>query len=66
VKLSQVPPGARTTFYEGWSAQPVADAILECRGRVEPDRLRDAAKPARSRGLLTTAEWRRVTRGLRS
>ena len=58
--------GVRTTFYEGLEAQPVADAILECQGRIETERLIDAAKQARKDGLLTTSEWRRVMKGLRS
>jgi len=36
----------RTTVYEGLETQPVVDAILECRGRVEVERLLDAAKQA--------------------
>lgn len=56
----------RITSYEGLAVQPVADAILECRGRIETWRLMDAAKQARKEGLLTTTEWRRVRKGLRS
>lgn len=66
VKLTQVRDEVRTTFYDGLAAQPVADAILECRGRIETDRLLDAAKQARGEGLLTTTEWQRVRKGLRS
>lgn len=66
IELTQVKEGVRTTFYEGLEAQPVADAILECRGRIETERLRDAAKQARREGLLTTTEWQRVRKGLRS
>lgn len=66
VELTQVKGEVRTTFYEGLAAQPVADAILECRGRIEGERLVDAAKQARSEGLLTTAEWQQVRKGLRS
>lgn len=66
VKLTQVRDEVRTTFYDGLAAQPVADAILECRGRIETDRLLDAAKQARREGLLTTTEWQRVRKGLRS
>lgn len=54
----------RTVFHEGLAAQPVADAILECRGRIENTRLLGAAKQARAEGLLTTAEWKRVQKGL--
>jgi predicted transcriptional regulator of viral defense system len=65
IELVQVKAGARTTLYEGLASQPVADALLECRGRVEPARLIAGAKEARERGLLTTAEWTRVTKELR-
>ncbi len=66
VELTRVRDDARTTLYDGLAAQPVADAILECRGRIETARLVDAAGQARGDGLLTTTEWRRVTKGLRS
>lgn len=65
VELTRVKDDERTTFYEGLEAQPVADAILECRGRIETERLLDAAKQARKEGLLTTTEWQRVRKGLR-
>lgn len=55
-----------TTRYEGLESQTVADAILECRGRIETARLMDAAKQARKEGLWTTTEWQRVRNGLRS
>ncbi|GAB2505363.1 hypothetical protein CATRI_04100 [Corynebacterium atrinae] len=66
MELTQKKEQERTTFYEGLRAQPVADAILDCRGRIEAERLLDAAKQARGEGLLTTAEWQRVRNGLRS
>ncbi len=66
IELTRVKGDVLTTFYEGLTAQPVADALLECRGRVENERLRDAAKQARAEGLLTTAEWQRVKKGLQS
>ncbi|WP_191089670.1 hypothetical protein [Nesterenkonia ebinurensis] len=66
VELTQVIDEARMTVYEGLATQPVADAILECRGRIETERLLDAAKQARGEGLLTTTEWQRVRKGLRS
>lgn len=65
IELTQVPDGARITFYEGLASQPVADAILECGGRIETERLLDAGKQARQEGLLTTTEWRQVRKGLR-
>ncbi len=64
IELNQVKRGLRTVFYEGLEAQPVADAILECRGRMENGRLQEAAKQARAEGLLTTAEWKLVQKGL--
>lgn len=65
VELSQVKDQARTTSYEGLAAQPVADAILECRGRIEREQLMEAAARARTDGLLTTTEWQQVRNGLR-
>ena len=64
IELTQVQDGAPTTLYDGLAAQPVAQAILECRGRIERVRLLDAAKRARKEGLLTTSEWSRVKKGL--
>lgn len=66
VALTRVKGDVRTTTYEGLEAQPVADSHIECRGRIETERLSDAAKQARAAGLLTTAEWQRVRKGLRS
>lgn len=66
VELTQVRGGVRTTFYEGLASQPVADALLECRGRIETERLLDATKQARAEGLLTTTEWQRVRKGMRT
>lgn len=66
IELTHVKGDVRTTLYQGLEAQPVADAILECRGRIETERLLDAAKQARAKGLLTTAEWHLVRKGLRS
>ncbi len=65
-ELTQVKGDVRTTRYEGVEAQPVVDAILECRGRIVTERLLDAAKQARGEGLLTTAERQRVRQGRRS
>ncbi|MGY5765310.1 type IV toxin-antitoxin system AbiEi family antitoxin domain-containing protein [Brachybacterium sp. DNPG3] len=66
ISITQVDGDPRTTHYEGLAAQPVADALLECRGAIDADRLRAAAERARREGLLTTAEWQRVRRGLRA
>lgn len=64
--VSQVREDVATTSYEGLESQTVADALLESRGRIERERLFDAAKQARAEGLLTTTEWRRVNKGVRS
>ena len=58
--------GLPTTLYEALPAQPIADAILECRGRIETERLLEAARQARAEGLLTTTEWQRVWKELQS
>ena len=65
IELTRVPDGTPTTFYEGLASQPLAEAILECRGRIETGRLLDAARQARQDGLLTTGQWRQVRKGLR-
>ena len=64
VKLTQVPIGTKVTRYRGIRAQPVSEALLECRGRVPGAQLRDAAVKARAEGLLTTTEWNRVRKEL--
>ncbi|WP_145942846.1 type IV toxin-antitoxin system AbiEi family antitoxin domain-containing protein [Corynebacterium glyciniphilum] len=65
VEMTRVTNEERTTFYEGLRAQPVVDAILECRGRIGTERLLDAARQARGEGLLTTTEWQQVKKGVR-
>lgn len=64
VELMQRTDVVATTIYEGLESQTVAEAILDCRGRIETKRLQAAAKEARAGGLLTTTEWHRVTRGI--
>lgn len=66
VELTLVKGDVVTTLYEGLESQRVADAILECRGRIERSRLMDAAEEAREEGLMTTKEWQRVRKELRS
>ena len=66
IQLIPVKGDVQTTHYEGLESQTVADAILECRGRVETERLMEAAKQARKEGPLTTTEWQQVMNGLRS
>ena len=64
VKITKVPADARVTRYRGIRAQPVGDALLECRGRVPLTRLQDAAAKARTEGMLTTKEWNHVRKEL--
>lgn len=65
IELIRIKGGEHPTHYEGLAAQPVAEAILTCRGRIETERLLEATKHARAEGLLTTTEWRRVMKALR-
>ena len=65
IELTRVNGTPATTTYQGITAQPVADALVECRGQIETERLLDAARQARATGLLTTAEWDRVRKELR-
>lgn len=66
VELIQVRDDVPLTLYEGLASQSVAEALLECRGRIEAGNLLAAAKQARAEGLLTTAEWQRVRKELGS
>lgn len=66
VELVRVPATGNTTRYEGLASQTVAEAILACRGRIEIERLLEAAKSARAEGFLTMTEWRHVREALRS
>lgn len=65
IKHTRVTDDTPTTFYEGLHSQPVAEALLECRGRIETDRLVDAARQARKDGLLTATDAKRVLKGLK-
>lgn len=65
VRLAWVKNKVRTTLYQGLVCQPVADAIVECRERIEISRLLDAASQARAEGLLTTNEGKLVVQTLR-
>ncbi|MFT4287069.1 type IV toxin-antitoxin system AbiEi family antitoxin domain-containing protein [Nocardioides sp.] len=53
------------THYQGLRAMTVAEALLDCRGRIERSRLLEAARDARKEGLLTREEYTRVQRELR-
>lgn len=66
IELTLVTGDVTTTLYEGLRSQRVADAILECRGRIERSRLMKAAEDARQEGLMTTKEWQLVKKELRS
>jgi GNAT superfamily N-acetyltransferase len=52
------------TIYEGIPSTTVARALLDCRGRVMPERLRDGLRDARDRGLVSRREVEMVKRGL--
>lgn len=56
IRVEPAPPGVVPTLYEGISAEPVAEAIHSCQGRLMPDRLRGAAEEARRQGYLTEEE----------
>lgn len=66
IELTLVKDDVLTTHYEGLESQTLADAILECRGRIERSRLMDATEVARQEGLLTTKEWQRIRKELRA
>ena len=65
IELTQGRGDVCTTLYEGLASQSVADALLECRGSIEAERLLAAGKQARADGLITTADWQRVKKGIR-
>jgi predicted transcriptional regulator of viral defense system len=58
-------PQPELTYYQGLRAMTVADALLDCRGRIERSRLLEAARDARREGLLIGDEYARVRRELR-
>ena len=57
VELRRVPPGERTTLYEGIASQPVALAIPAAWPEVMAERLVRAADEALRRGLLLSDEY---------
>ncbi|CAN5296633.1 type IV toxin-antitoxin system AbiEi family antitoxin domain-containing protein [soil metagenome] len=57
-------PESELTTYEGIRSTTVARALLDCRGIVMRERLREATREAWLKGLLTPAERVRVRRGL--
>lgn len=62
--VDQDVPEEELTTYEGLRCTTVARALLDCRGLVMRERLRDGAREAWRKGLLTPAERARVRRGL--
>lgn len=65
IELVNVTGEKRVTLYEGLQSQPVADAILECRGSIESIRLEQATQQARAEGLLTSTEFLKVKKAIR-
>ena len=65
IELVNVANEKRVTLYEGLQSQPVADAILECRGSIESIRLEQAAQQAQAEGLLTSTEFLTVKKAIR-
>ena len=63
-----VPPPivAQPVFYEGIACQPVVEAIRVCRGRIMPERLSEAARAAREKGLLSFREAAALRREVRA
>lgn len=61
---AQVGAPPELSRYQGLLAMTVAEAILDCRGRIERSRLLDAAREARKEGLLTRNEYAKVHREL--
>lgn len=67
MEVSTAPRGETPNLahYEGLLAMRIADAILDCRGRIERSRLLGAACEARKEGLVTRVEYARLQRELR-
>lgn len=66
IELVRLPPATAAVEYDGVRCQPVADAILACRGRVRLENLLAATADARRNGYVTETEARRLRRILRS
>ncbi|MCI1746948.1 MAG: type IV toxin-antitoxin system AbiEi family antitoxin domain-containing protein [Acidipropionibacterium sp.] len=58
-------PPPELTRYEGLRATTVAEALLDCRGRIEPSRLLEAAHDARKEGLISREEYSHLQTELR-
>ena len=52
--------GKSVVNYEGIPSQSVAEALLDCRGRIMNERLKGATENARREGLLTSAEYEKL------
>ena len=64
-RIRQFFRNARIRPIEGIAAQEVSDAILAAVTTVRRDRLEDAAKEARRRGLLSAEECKRIVKELK-
>ena len=58
IRVEPAPAGVEPTEYDGIPSEPVADAIRSCKGRLMPERLRDAVAEARRQGYVTEEEER--------
>ncbi|WP_230313692.1 type IV toxin-antitoxin system AbiEi family antitoxin domain-containing protein [Nakamurella alba] len=61
----QVPCSA-ITEYSGIRSTTVARALIDCVGKVMPERLRDAVTQAKREGLLTRTETHQVRQAIRN
>lgn len=57
--------GTGTSEWESIPTQSIPDAIRTCRRSVETDRLADAVREARSRGLISGADMNELLEGLK-
>lgn len=57
IKIIQTKKKKRTTLHKELAFQAIADAILECHGRVEVALLKTVAIHVCQNGLLTTTDW---------
>lgn len=57
IRVVAAPAGVEPASYEGIAAEPVADAIRSCQGRMMPERLQQAASEARRQGYLPEGEY---------
>lgn len=62
IVVSSVAADERMECYEGVRSQSVFEAILWCRGKIVPSRLREASDNGRRNGYLTDCEHRKLLR----